>query len=50
MTATLPRHLWLIGYDLEHRRRHHSDLGHVWAEAACCIGLGMMRLLPTEWR
>lgn len=32
------------------RRRLYADLGHVWAEAACSIGLGLMRLLPKGWR
>lgn len=50
MIADLRRRLWLMAYDLEDRRQRHADLGHVWAEAAYCIGLGLMRLLPAGWR
>lgn len=50
MTAALRRRLWILAYGLEDHRHHHADLGHLWTEAACCVGLGLMRLLPAGWK
>lgn len=40
----LSRLIWVAQYDLEYARQHHADRHHVWAEAACCIALGLLRM------
>ncbi len=39
------RRLWLMAYSLEERRQLHAGCRHHWREAACCIGLAILRLL-----
>lgn len=50
MTTAIGLRLWRISYEMERQRRNHADLGHIWTEAAYCVGLGLMRLLPRAWR
>lgn len=41
MIAALHRRLWWLAYSVEERREVHADRGHLWAEAACCVALGL---------
>lgn len=39
------RRLWLLAYGIEERRQAHAASRRFWREAACCVGLALLRLV-----
>ena len=39
------RWLWRLSYSLEERRQSHAGCRNHWREAACCVGLALLRLV-----
>ena len=37
--------LWNLAYTLEERRQTHASSRRLWKQAACCIGLALLRIV-----
>jgi len=35
--------IWNFAYELEERRQSHAAARRLWRQAACCIGLALLR-------
>lgn len=44
----LSRRIWVAAYTRESSRQRHAELGHLWSEAACCLGLIVLRILEVR--